>query len=172
MSKCLGKWLLGISACLASFACVATLPRTNLCYDVLCLSIVEGSPDLVKDRTYQQSANGTRLLIVRFIDGAYLSVLVRPVLESECPKTPEQELASLISQSKTTIASRGCLVAPQANRFFQVDFKLSSPKIPVQRQLYVLDPYVRISGITNIKYWSGPTYDSNTLMLQPSRHKP
>ena len=170
MGKGLGKWVLGISACGASFACLATLPRSNHCYDVLCLSMVEGTPDLVKDRTYHHDSTGRRLLLVRLNDGGYLSLLARPVPRSACP--PRQDIANLISRSSTVISSRGCLVVPEASRFFLVDFTLSSPKSPAQFQLRTLDPYVHISGITNIKYWSGPTYNSNALILEPRGHKP
>ena len=172
MRTCLGKWLLGISAGCVSFACLATLPRTNLCFDVLCLSMVEGSADLVKDRTYQRDSTERRFLLVRLADGGHLSVLVRPVSETRCQNSLNQSSAILISQSSTAVASRGCLAAPKAGRFFQVDFTLSSPKVPVQSQLRTLDPHLRISGITDIKYWSGPTYDSNTLTLRPRGHKP
>lgn len=167
MGKHVGKWLLGISVSFSSFACLASLPRTHLCYDVVCFSMVDESAGAVRDRTYQQDSTGRSYLVVRFTNGGHLAVLIRPVPASECQASAPTDYATLIKQSETDISSRGCLAAPQAGRFFQVDFALSSPKTSAQLQLHALDPYVRITGITSIKHWSGPRYDSNTLILRP-----
>jgi len=149
---------------------LATLPRRDLCYDVLCVSVVEGAPNAVADRTYQQSSTGRRFLQTRFANGDSLTLLLRP--EGSCQVASDQTIAKIITQSAKMISGRGCLAAPNAGRFFKVDFTLSSPNGLASQRLRLLEPSVRISRITNAKYTYGPTYDSNTLWLEPGPTEP
>ena len=168
MTKRRRKLCLGVAIYAASFGCAASLPRVNLCYDVLCFSMVEGESDLVKDRTYYHRRDGARLLIVRLKNASQARLLVRPVSESECPQNFEDIYARRVSQSGQKISSRGCLAIPAASRYFKVDFTLTSQTFPIDWKLRVLDPQVLIKDITDIKYWSGPTFSSSTLVLSPS----
>ncbi len=81
------------------------------------------------------------------------------------------DVATLVSASANSVRSRGCLISAEAGRFFLIDFSLSSQKTPASAHLHALDPHVRMSGITDIKYWSGPTYDTNILVLKPREDK-
>jgi hypothetical protein len=166
------KLLLGLAIYATSFCCAATLPRVNTCYDVLCFSMVEGESGMVKDRTYHHRENGERLLVVRLNDTSQISLLVRPTSKADCPENFEQTYAHLTTRSSNSITSRGCLAVPDASRYFKVDFTLVSPKTPINLQLRTLDPQVLIRDITDIKYWSGPTFNSSVLVLSPSGHEP
>jgi predicted secreted hydrolase len=134
--------------------------------------MVEGGSDLVKDRTYHYRENGDRLLIVRLKDTSQVSLLVRPTSKADCSENGHKNYARLAVRSANSIESSGCLVIPEAGRYYKVNFTLISPKTPINMQLRALDPEVWIRDITDIKYWSGPTFSSSTLVLTPSVHEP
>jgi hypothetical protein len=163
-------WMVGALVALFPLASLADEPRTNLCLDSLCFSTVENGW-VAKDRTYYQDESGLRHLVVRFSDGGHLSLLLRPIKRAECPFVSETAYASKFTETTDSVFKRGCLGSTQADRFFRADLFVYSPKTPVTFQVRTLNQYIQVRSMTRNGFWSGPTYDSNILLLQRHPHE-
>ena len=151
---------------LAPLCCFATLPRSESCHDSLCFSVVEGEPGLIKDRTYYHQEGGKRLLLTRMTNGSELSLLLRPVSQSDCPNNPQNTYARLTKRTGTAITSKGCLAVQRSGKFFRIDFTLFSPNAPLEQELRRLAPQAWIYDFRN------PSIVSPVLVLSPSGHEP
>ena len=153
----------------------ATLPRRDVCYEILCTSFVM-SQVTERDRTYHHGSNGKHLLIVRFEDGSIAQILAEWVAERGClgAESGDVRIRSVEAAhvSDRRVITQGCLSSQAAERYLRVTLDLTSAVLPAESMMHYLDPQVSVPAVSRAGYVFGMSYDLGHLVLSPPPHEP